>query len=55
MQQAIFKDVLDKQEKQKKKKGSEPVNEIEIKEVKEHFLCRNECVKDVWLDKLAIA
>lgn len=36
-----------------KKKGQE--QEMELKQVKEHFICRNDCSKDIWLEKLQIA
>jgi len=36
-----------------KKKGQE--QEFELKSVKEHFICRNECAKDIWIEKLAVA
>ena len=35
------------------KKSQEP--EMELKPVKEHFICRNDCAKDIWLEKLEIA
>jgi hypothetical protein len=29
--------------------------ESQKKEVKEHFKCRNQCSKDIWIEKLAVA
>lgn len=37
----------------RKKKGQEA--EMELKQQKEHFICRNNCSKDIWLEKFKIA
>ena len=48
-----FKLVHKKEIAKKGKKKDEVI--YEMKEIKDHFLCRNECSKSVWLEKLAVA